>query len=402
MKRRKYIVTLLILMISCSILGVSLTTKAEQNQTDEQTILSPEQLLDRQLETIELTEIKQFWEDIMTEYGGFLPENEQQRFDDFLKSTNKFSIKNWLSASLKFVTYEFVMNGKLVGTLILLTVFSMLLQTIQNSFEQSTVSKIAYAIVYIVLVIIALNSFHVAANYASEAIELMTSFILAIVPLLLAIIATSGGLISATFFHPIILFLMNVSGFFIKFIVLPLLFLSVLLNIVSTMSENYQVTKFAQLLRNWSVGLLTLFFTVFLGVISVQGASTAITDGVALRTAKFVTGNFVPVVGKMFTDATDTVINASVLLKNTIGISGLIILLLIIAFPALKILVIAFIYKASAALLQPLGGGNIIACMDIISKSVLYVFAALAIVSLMFFLSLTVIIAAGNITLMVR
>ena len=32
----------------------------------------------------------------------------------------------------------------------------------------------------------------------------------------------------------------------------------------------------------------------------------------------------------------------------------------------------------------------------------IYIFAALAIVSLMFFLSITVIIAAGNITLMVR
>lgn len=104
----------------------------------------------------------------------------------------------------------------------------------------------------------------------------------------------------------------------------------------------------------------------------------------------------------MFTDATDTVISASVLLKNTVGILGVAILLFIAAFPAIKVLTLAFIYKFTAALLQPLGGGPIIKCLDIISKSVIYIFAALAIVSLMFFLSLTVIIAAGNITMMVR
>ena len=253
-----------------------------------------------------------------------------------------------------------------------------------------------------VLIIIALNSFKVAISYAEEAISTMTNFILALVPLLLALMATSGGLVSAAFFHPIILFLMNTSGLLIQFIVLPLLFLSALLSIVSTLSDHYKVTQLAGLLRNISIGLLGTFLTIFLGVISVQGASAAVSDGITIRTAKFITGNFVPVIGRMFTDATDTVISASVLLKNTVGIVGVAILLLIAAFPALKILTLALIYKIAAALLQPLGGGPVIACLDIISKSVIYIFAALAIVSLMFFLSLTVIIAAGNLTMMVR
>jgi stage III sporulation protein AE len=168
------------------------------------------------------------------------------------------------------------------------------------------------------------------------------------------------------------------------------------------MSENYKVTQLAGLLRNWSIGLMGLFLTVFLGVISVQGVSTAVADGFAIKTAKFITGNFIPVIGRMFTDATDTVIGASALLKNSVGIAGVAILLMIVAFPAIKILMIAFIYKFAAALLQPLGGGPIIRCLDIISKSVIYVFAALAIVSLMFFLSITVIVAAGNVTMMMR
>lgn len=150
------------------------------------------------------------------------------------------------------------------------------------------------------------------------------------------------------------------------------------------------------------MGLLGIFLTVFLAVISIQGVSTAITDGVTLKTAKYVTSNFIPVIGRMFTDATDTVVTASVLLKNTVGIAGVAILMIIVAFPAIKILMIAFIYKFAAAVLQPLGGGPIIKCLDIISKSVMYVFAALAIVSLMFFLSITVVIVAGNLTMMVR
>jgi len=376
--------------------------QAAEESKDTSPTLSPQELVDQQLETLDLTELTQFWEDITNKYGGFLPESQKGSLYDFVKGEKQFSFKQWGQGVLKFAFQEFVSNGKLLGTLIMLTVFSMFLQSMQNAFENSTISKVAYSIIYMVLVILALNSFHIAVSYTNEAIGTMISFILALVPLLLALVAASGGLISAAFFHPVILFLMNMSGLFMQYIILPLLFLATLLSIVSTMSEQYKVSQLADLLRNWSIGLMGLFLTVFLGVISVQGASAAVSDGVAIRTAKFVTGNFIPVIGRMFTDATDTVVSASVLLKNTVGIAGVAILLIIVAFPAIKILMISFIYKFAAAILQPLGGGPVIKCLDIISKSVIYVFAALGIVSVMFFLSITVIVAAGNLTMMMR
>ncbi|MBD8070406.1 stage III sporulation protein AE [Bacillus sp. PS06] len=360
-------------------------------------------LVKEQIENLGLDEIKVYWEKVVSDYGGVLPESQKGSLVEFISGEKKLSLKEWLLGFVKYIFYELIANGKLLSTLIMLTIFSTFLQTLQNSFEKSTVSKVAYALVYMVLIIIALNSFRLAIMYTEEAISTMTNFILALVPLLLALIASSGGLASAAFFHPLILFLMNTSGMLIQYIVLPLLFLSALLSIVSTISENYKVTQLAQLIRNVSIGLLGAFLTIFLGVISVQGASAAVADGITIRTAKFITGNFVPVVGRMFTDATDTVISASVLLKNTVGIVGVVILLLLAAFPALKVLSLAIIYKVAAALLQPIGGGGpVIACLDVISKSVIYIFAALAIVSLMFFLSITVIIAAGNLTMMVR
>ena len=376
--------------------------QAAEESKDTQTTLSAQDLVDQQLKSLDISELQQYWEDITNKYGGFLPESQKGSLYDFVKGDKKFSFKEWGQGILKFAFHEFVANGKLLGSLIMLTIFSMFLQSMQNAFEKSTISKVAYSIIYMVLVILALNSFHIVISYTNETIGTMISFVLALVPLLLALIAASGGVISAAFFHPVILFLMNSSGLIMQYIILPLLFLATLLSIVSTMSEQYKVSQLAALLRNWSIGLMGLFLTVFLGVISVQGVSAAVTDGVAIKTAKFVTGNFIPVIGRMFTDATDTVVSASVLLKNTVGIAGVAILLIIVAFPAIKILMISFIYKFAAAILQPLGGGPIIKCLDIISQSVIYVFAALGIVSLMFFLSITVIVAAGNLTMMMR
>lgn len=361
-----------------------------------------DELVEKQMEDLGVNELKQYWETIIDEYGGFLPDSQKGSLIDFIKGDKEFSLNQWFSGILKFSFQELITNGKLLGSLIILTIFSMFLQSLHNAFEQGTISKVAYSIVFIVLIILALNSFHVAIDYAKNAITMMINFILAIIPLLLALISTSGGVTSAAFFHPVILFLMNTSGLLVQYIVLPLLLLSTVLSIVSTLNEQYKATQLAQLLRNGSIGILGIFMTIFLGVISVQGTTTAVADGITIRTAKFVTGNFIPVVGRMFTDAADTVISASVLLKNTLGIAGVAIVLIIAAFPAIKILVLAFMFKFTAAIIQPIGNGPVINCLDTISKNMVYVFAALAIVALMFFLSITIIITAGNITMMMR
>lgn len=382
------------------VLFFSMINQSTALATEE--VISPQTLVNNQIEKLNIEELSTFWNEVITEYGGFLPESQKGTFKEFLSGEKNFSMSEWGTALLKYIFHEFIANGKLLSTLIFLTIFSMFLQTLQNAFDSSTVSKVAYSLVFMVLMVLALNSFQLVVSYTIDTIDTMIHFILALVPLLLALIASSGGLISASFFHPIIIFLMNTSGVFMQYVVLPLLFLSFILAIVSILSEHYKVSQLSNMLKNWSIGLMGAFLTIFLAVISVQGTAAAISDGIALKTAKFVAGNFIPVIGRLFTEATDTVISASVLLKNTVGIIGMGVLLVIIAFPAIKILMIAFIYKFAAAVLQPLGGGTIIKCLDTISKSIIYVFACLAIVSFMFFLTLTVIIAAGNLTMMVR
>ncbi|OQP17737.1 stage III sporulation protein AE [Geobacillus zalihae] len=355
-----------------------------------------------QLAQLDVSDIRRYWETIVSEYGGFLPESEKGPLTDFLSGDKQWSPAEWLKALARYLFYELQVNGKLLGTLILLAVFSTVLQSLQNAFAQQEVSKIAQAVVYMVLLLIALNSFRLAADYALEAVRTMSHFIIALVPLLLALLATSGGVASAAFFHPIILFVMNTTGTVVEYVTLPLLLLAALLSVVSTLSDRYKATQLADLLNKAALGLLGLILTVFLGVMSVRGATAAVADGVALRAAKFVTGNFIPVVGKLFTDAADTVVAASMLLKNTVGLVGAAILLMIAIFPAVKIFAVVIVYKLSAALLQPLGGGPVLSCLNIIGKSIAYVLAALLIVSLMFFLSLTVMVMAGNITMMVR
>jgi stage III sporulation protein AE len=354
------------------------------------------------MEDISFDGIQQYWNSLVHDYGGYVPELEKTSLYDFIKGDKELSIKNAMAGALEYLFHEIILNGKLLGSLLLLTLFSVLLQTMHTAFERTSVSKIAYFVVYIVLIFIALNSFYLAVSYAKDAISMMSSFMIALIPLILGLMATFGSVISVSFFHPIIIFLINLSGVLVSNFIMPLLFISALLIIVSSLSENHKVTHLAELFRSVSIGVLGVFLTIFLGVLSVQGAASAIQDGVAMKTAKFVTGNFIPVVGRTFTDAADTVLSASLILKNAVGIVGLAIIIFIVLFPAIKIFVIALIYKFAAAILQPIADGPIITSLNTISKYIVLILACLLAVSLMFFLAIVIIVTASNITLLLR
>ncbi len=355
------------------------------------------------IDMIDTTGVDDFWSKLTQEYGGFFPDSKAKSVFDVV-SLNADSLKpdKILLGFLKYLFHEIIYNGKLLATIIILTVFAIILETMQNAFEQSAVSKVAYAISYMVLIIIAINSFYVAITYAKQAIQNMVEFMVALIPLVLTLMASTGNLASVALFHPLVIFMVNIIGMLVYTVIFPLIFFSAVLHIISSFSERYQVTQLADLLKNISIGFLGVLLTVFLTVMSVQGATGAIADGVTINTAKYITSNFVPVVGRVISDSAETVVSASMLIKNVIGMAGVVILLFICAFPALKIIALSFIYNFSSAIMQPLGNSPIIDCLGTIGKSLIFVFAAMAVVGLMFFLAITIIIAAGNVSVMMR
>ncbi|MFZ0368102.1 MAG: stage III sporulation protein AE [Halobacillus sp.] len=387
MKRLSFIV--------CLFLGIvcfPLISSASQNPE------APPAMLDY----ISTEELENSWEELDQDYGDYMPSFNMKNFREYIQNEGSLKTSDWFTGILQFFFQELMLNGKLLASLLFLTLFSTLLQSVQNSFENPVISKIAYLVVYLVLLTLALESFRQVIDYTIEAIDRMSSFMIGLLPLLLGIMASFSHLMSISFFHPIIVALVQSSGLLVKFLLIPLFTSSALLLIVGSLNETYKVDQLAELLRKTGLAVMGIFLTIFLGVISVQGTVTAVQDGVTMKTARFVTGNFVPVVGRLFTDATDTILGASLVLKNTLGIAGVVILLGIAVFPALKVFAIAIIYKIAAALLQPLGDGPIIRAMDVVSRHIMYVFAALLMVSMMFFLVIVIMVAASNITMMVR
>ncbi|OMP67705.1 stage III sporulation protein AE [Domibacillus epiphyticus] len=359
------------------------------------------QVMQPLMENVDLTAIEQRWREIKQTYGSFLPQQFEMDTDN-LNIADFFSLEKWIDAIQAYILFEVTEHIRLLSIIFLLSVLASVLKTMGHAFGHQTVSKTAEAAILIPVFILAMNTFRLAVESASGAIENMTVFMTAFMPVLIALLTLSGAVASAALFPPLLLFLMNASGILIDQIVLPSLIFSVLFSLVGLLSDHYKADRIAGLLRTLSVSLLSAFMAVFLAVITMRGMAAATADGLTVKTAKFLSGTFVPVVGRMMADAADTASGAALMINNTAGAAGIGLLLLTAMFPVVKIMVLVFLYKVAAAVLQPLGDSAAASCLEIIGKTMSFVLAALALVSFMYFLMMAAVVAAGNAAYMMR
>lgn len=376
--------------------GVALAAPAAPAPSAEEIVTN--QLLDK----ISLDEVNQFVTKINQEMGEDLPRLNAGTLRDFAA---KGVTVDWESVRKAFFTRlfkELAANSHLMGKLLFLAVLCALLQNLQNSFERSAISLLAYSICYIFLVVIALNAFYNAVSLARATVDDMVGFMEALMPLLISLLAGVGAITSAGLFTPLMLFILTSVSLIVKDVVLPLLLLSALLQCVNFFSDRYRISNLAGLFRQGGMVILGLTLVVFIGVVTVQGVAGSVADGVTLRTAKYATTTFIPVVGKMFADTVELVMGASLLLKNSVGLFGIVTLITVCAFPLIKLISLIFMLKIAGALVQPMGDEKMAKCLDVMGDNLLLVFGGVLTVALMFFLAITIIIGVGSVTMMLR
>jgi len=359
--------------------------------------------LEEQLNNLETQKIEEFLKRLNQTSGEYIPEIDfRDLINIFRKEGFTYDLRGLFSGLIKYLFKEIVANTNLLGKLIILAVILAILQNLQTAFEKDVIGKLAYGVCYLVIIGIGINSFIIASKIGKEAINNMVSFMQALLPMLLTLLVSLGGVTASAVFHPVVLMSVSAVSTLIKDLLIPIIFFSAIMAIVNNITNSFQLTRFSGLLKELCIAILGFLLSVFLGIMIVQGTAAAVVDGVSVRTAKFATKNFVPIVGGIFADAIDTVISCSLLLKNAIGVVGVIIVFIMCAFPVLKILSVIFIYKLAAALIQPIGDEKIVNSLNGLANSLIMLFVTVSSVAMMFFIAVTIIIGAGNITVMMR
>lgn len=297
---------------------------------------------------------------------------------------------------------ELFAGGQLLGQLLVLGVVCLVLVNLKESFGNSDISLLARSVVFLLLLTIVLASFSSVLNYAGQSIQRMSGFVNAVLPLLMTLLASMGSLISVGLLNPVMLLALSLILHLIEILIFPLIFFSAVLKLVGYISPRFNLSRLAGLLKDIALGAMSISMTVFVALLSFTGIAGAVSDGLAVKAAKTASGAFLPVIGRTLADSLDSVLSTSLLLKNGIGLVGLIVILLLCALPALKILAQVLLYRLAAAILQPLGENQLSDALFGLSGSLLFLFGVVAAAGLLFFFVLAVTVGAGNISMMMR
>lgn len=317
--------------------------------------------------------------------------------DAFLRSGNgSLSLSKIYNGIVTFVFKELLASTKLMVLIIIITVITALIHNLQSAFSNDSLSNIAYFACYSLLIIVVAKSFYIGVDLVRDTIYKMSDFMAALMPVLLMLLASVGGITQAAIMDPLIIGAINIgSRIYVTFII-PMIFIGFILQFVNNISEDYKISKLTKLINQFALWTQGITMTIFIGILTIRGITSKTIDHVTVKTAKYAVDNFIPLVGKCLSDAIAAVAGYSVLLKNALSGLGLIIIIAIVIFPVIKIFIMAMIYKFTAALVEPISDKRIVNCITSAGDSLILIMSCLISVSVMFFVMISIIASTGK------
>lgn len=220
--------------------------------------------------------------------------------------------------------------------------------------EKSDITKLTHLVCLVAIVVIMASTLTEIILDFKKTVTALTTIMQIISPFLMGVIIATGKITSTGIIKPMLLFLASAIGFLINYIVIPFICISVSLNIISNLSENLNLGKMSKLFNSTSIWVVSVTLTIFLGILSLETTLTSSVDTLAIKATQTAVSNFVPVVGKFFSDSFETVVGATHIIANVGGIIGIIVIVIVAIVPILKILSVMIIYMILASLVEPI------------------------------------------------
>ena len=303
---------------------------------------------------------------------------------------------------IKILGNEVNSNIKILISILVIIVIHGILKSITDSLENSNVSQIIYFVQYILIVTLIMSNFTEIIKLIKETANNLVGFINLLMPLLLTLMVYTGNITTSTVLEPILLFISNFIGNIIVNVLIPIVLIIVVFSIISKISDRVQVEKISKFLKSGVVWFLGIVLTIFVGVVSLEGTLSSSVDGITAKTAKAAVSSVIPVIGKVLGDVVDSVLGCGVILKNAVGVVGVIVIIGICILPVLKIATLSIMYSLASAVVQPVADDKIVKLLDEMSGVFKLLLAILCSLSVILIIGVTLVIKISNSGMMYR
>lgn len=384
--RKKFVLFVLILFVIVSNYTVTKVAYAEDLATEVESQIEA-------IDTSTLDEISKSLTDI----------TDGKSFKQIVKQLVSGNYTTEYGSTLNYIVSIFTSQIRdvvpIVVLIVVLGVLSLVLKTFRPSTSSGSVGQIISLVCYCIAVIIIVSAIRSVITSTHNAITSISNQMECLFPVLFTLLTATGGIVSVGIYSPLVAILTTVvSGVFSK-VFYPLFVVAFVFAIVGHLSSTVKLDKmsaFVSSLFKWGVGLV---FTLFAGFLTIQGISAGKYDTISLKATRFAMKNAIPIIGGYLSDGLDYVLLSSVLIKNAVGVGGLLLLLGVVLAPILKILLLKLALQFTAGILQPMSDSNISSFCSDCAKVLVYPLIILLAISFMYILAVGLIMCTmGGVT----
>ncbi|WP_097003044.1 stage III sporulation protein AE [Lacrimispora amygdalina] len=387
MKRR----FLFLVFLLCFLLPCSLTWGAEPQTKDKETEVTQELDLDQ----YDLSDIQKFLDKRNGNQGLNLS------FQDLMKSLMDGKLNEVLSqtgsALKEMLIGEIETSGHMMGQILVLGIIGAVFSNFSSVFTGSQISETGFFVTYLLLFTYLAASFFTSITIVSDVVGQILGFMKVLMPAYFLAAAFAGSSATAVASYEFTLVVLSAAQWLLGSVLLALIRVYALLVMAGHIAKEDMLSKLTELLEQVVSWSLKTLIGVVLGFHLIQSMVLPYIDSLKTGVFQKLVGA-IPGIGQGVSSVAQMVLGSGVLIKNTIGAAGILILLVLTIVPILKLVILMLFYQCVAALLQPVCDKRIISCISDMAKGHKMLLSVAVSGMILFIVTIALVCASTNVT----
>ncbi|MBQ2967103.1 MAG: stage III sporulation protein AE [Clostridia bacterium] len=338
-------------------------------------------------------------QEILSVDNSFFESNAPDKIIEKLSTGEGFAVSSVFDEIVAFLLKTLKRNVGLCFTVIATGYIVGLYSNIQSGVGGKGVSECGFIISYCVFAGILTIAFSGISDTALEITENLSVMVKSLMPILISLLITSGGVVSGSLLSSVLIGIANVVLLVVENLVAPLIYCSFGMSVAGNMSDKIRLTKSVSFLHKIIKWVLLFVMAAFGSLFGIYGLSGTTMDATTGKLVRFAIGSGVPLVGGIAADSFESVLATLVVSKNLIGVTGVVVILVVLLGPVLETTVMMWIFRLCTVIMEPFSDGRIIRLLTDTSECISMLFAVLISVGLIFIGGVGVILVVGNFTM---
>ena len=262
-------------------------------------------------------------------------------------------------------------------------------------YEQDYVYNVSFLFMYASVISMLMASFFVLSDVAKRCIDVLLTYLTALVPAYATVLLTSGKGFSASGFYMLAFVLIYVVEWLIKLVLIPGIHLFLVLEVLNHVSSEKKLEKLAEFIEAAITKIMKASIKIVAGIGIVQAmiapAKDKISESLILKSFQAIPG-----VGRLGQGAGEIMLGCAMLIKNSVGMAAIIVLFFIVLTPLVKTLVFSLMYRLLSAALQPVSDNRIVEGIEAVARAGNLYYIVIRDASILFFIVIAIVCASTS------